>query len=58
MGCLIQPFMNGSVEMSIEDSVKDNDISLKGRREIFKNNKVRESLRKLIPFYDKLGTFD
>ncbi|XP_055301832.1 uncharacterized protein LOC129568210 [Sitodiplosis mosellana] len=59
MGCLIQPFMtNSKVEMSVEDSVKDNANSLKGRRAIFKSDNACKTLRKLIPYYDQLGTFD
>lgn len=59
MGCLIQPFMTNNTEgMSVGESAKDDEISKKGRRGLFKGEKARECLRKLIPYYDRLGTFD
>ncbi|XP_055301831.1 uncharacterized protein LOC129568209 [Sitodiplosis mosellana] len=57
--CLIQPFMlNNTEEATFDIILQDNDIGLKARRGFYKGDKFQENLRKLIPFYDQLGTFD
>lgn len=58
MSCLVQPFMiNSTAEATFDDILLNNDIGLNDRREIYKDKKIQENLRKLIIYYDQQGTF-
>lgn len=59
MSCLVQPFMiNNIEEANFDDILLRNEVGLKARRGFYKSDRVRANLRKLIPYYDQLGTFD
>lgn len=59
MSCLVQPFMiNNTEEANFDDILLQNEIGLKARRGFYKGDKIKANLRKLIPYYDQLNTFD
>lgn len=59
MACLVQPFMINNTEgANFDDILLQNEIGLKARRGFYKGDKIKANLRKLIPYYDQLNTFD
>lgn len=59
MSCLVQPFQTNNTEgASLEELMMDNETGLRCRRGLYTGEKVRNSLRTLIPYFDQLQTFD
>lgn len=59
MSCLVRPFQVNNTELAgPSEMMESSDLGLKARRGLFKGEQFQASLRKLIPYYDQLGTFD
>lgn len=57
--CLEQPITIGNtVGAGIEDVLKNDANGMKIKRSFYENKKVQEILRKMIPYYNAIGTFD
>lgn len=55
----MQPFQTNNTEGgSLAEIMLDNEHGMKIRQGFYKGEKVRASLRTLIPYFDQLGTFD
>lgn len=50
--------INNTEEANFDDILLQNEIGLKARRGFYKGDKIKANLRKLIPYYDQLNTFD
>lgn len=59
MSCLVQPLhLNDTVKIDTETLILDNEKNLQARRDLYKNERVLANLKKLIPYYDRMGVFN
>lgn len=55
----MQPLMIQNTEkFGAEQLILNDEQGMKLKRSLYQNEKVRENLRKLIPYFDELGIFD
>lgn len=59
VSCLVQPMMiNNTEKVGAEELILNDERGMENKRSLYRSEKVRENLRKLIPYFDELGTFD
>lgn len=59
VSCLVQPLHRDNTEnVDFQCLNSDTEEGLKGRRSLYKSEKIRETLKLLIPYYDQLGVFE
>lgn len=58
MSCLFKPMAGYRAQISVEHLTQLNDETMKYKEKVFQHENVQAILRKLIPYYDKMGTFD
>ncbi|XP_031636472.1 uncharacterized protein LOC116349260 [Contarinia nasturtii] len=59
VSCLLQPMeINNHLNFEFKDFCMNDANGAKARRSLYEGEQIRANLRKLIPYYDQMGTFE
>lgn len=50
--------IQNSEKFGVEQLILNDEQGMTFKRSLYRNEKVRENLKKLIPYFDELGIFD
>lgn len=51
-------FIDNTGDIGIYDLLKNDEHGMQIKRQLYQKPKVQAILRKMIPYYDQIGTFD